>query len=563
MTTEFGSPKETPGVYVQELSAFPSAIVGVATAVPIFIGYTEFAGDPATGAALYNQPVAIASMADYARYFGGPAPQPYRIDPVPTPVPPGVTPDFAAYATSPNAGGGWSVASAGYLIAPAQAEPFLLYRQMQLFFANGGGNCFVVSAGSYWAGQLPVGAPNPQGWQPGSVTAAALSAALTAAGALKGPTMTVIPEACQLGAVDYATVATAMLDQAGSLQDRMAILDLPGCLSATTLDDLEAAQAQLWTALAPQANDASYGAVYAPAVNASLVQAGDLDFTRLASADNRLINDLLTTQAYQRFEPSPAQLASVQAMIAAAFPLPATLPKQNNPQYSGDAGGWPAGSDAAALNTALVNALPLYAQLLQLVAADINVQPVSGAIAGVWAQNDEINNVWNAPANIALASVLSPLCAINDAQQGAFNVPANGMAIDIIRAQVNRGNVVWGARTLDGNSNDYRYIQVRRTLIYVEQSIKAALRQFVFAANDSQTWTMVTALISNFLTQLWASGGLMGDKASDAFTVQCGLPATMTGQDVIDGNLIVAVTLQMTHPAEFILLTFRQEMQGS
>jgi uncharacterized protein len=118
--------------------------------------------------------------------------------------------------------------------------------------------------------------------------------------------------------------------------------------------------------------------------------------------------------------------------------------------------------------------------------------------------------------------------------------------------------VVWGARTLDGNSNDYRYIQVRRELIYIGQSIKAALQSFAFAPNDATTWATVSAAISSFLTGLWQQGGLMGDKASDAFQVQCGLGKTMTGQDILDGRLVVSATLAITHPAEFIVLTFEQ-----
>jgi phage tail sheath protein FI len=123
--------------------------------------------------------------------------------------------------------------------------------------------------------------------------------------------------------------------------------------------------------------------------------------------------------------------------------------------------------------------------------------------------------------------------------------------------------VVWGARTLDGNSNDFRYVQVRRTLIYVEQSIKAAIQPFVFAANDAGTWISVTSMISNFLTNLWQAGGLMGSKPNEAFSVSCGLGSTMSAQDVLNGYMIVAVSLSLIRPAEFIELTFTQTMQGS
>jgi phage tail sheath protein FI len=143
-----------------------------------------------------------------------------------------------------------------------------------------------------------------------------------------------------------------------------------------------------------------------------------------------------------------------------------------------------------------------------------------------------------------------------------MNVPLDGLAVNAIRLFAGRGVVVWGARTLDGNSRDYRYIQVRRTLIYIEQSIKAALTPFAFAPNTGTTWATVQTTISNFLTQLWQAGGLMGDKASDAFQVSVGLGKTMTADDVLNGYMVVSVTLQMIHPAEFIELTFKQQMQS-
>ncbi|AWK89884.1 hypothetical protein DEW08_28090 (plasmid) [Azospirillum thermophilum] len=216
----------------------------------------------------------------------------------------------------------------------------------------------------------------------------------------------------------------------------------------------------------------------------------------------------------------------------------------------------------ASLEQYLLNAVPLLGQVQQILVSKLNVAPPSGIMAGIWTQNDATRGVWNAPANLVLNEVIAPKVLLTDAEQGDYNVPLNGHAIDILRAMVNRGTVVWGARTLDGNSLDYRYIQVRRTLIYIEQSIKETLAGFVFAPNDAGTWATVTATISNFLTQFWQAGGLMGDKASDAFTVQCGVPNTMTGLDVLNGYMIVNVSVQLIHPAEFIELTFTQTMQG-
>ena len=97
---------------------------------------------------------------------------------------------------------------------------------------------------------------------------------------------------------------------------------------------------------------------------------------------------------------------------------------------------------------------------------------------------------------------------------------------------------------------------------FEQNTIKAALDRFVFAANDGNTWVSVTSMVSGFLQGLWSQGGLMGATAQEAFSVECGLGSTMTGQDVLEGYMIVQVTLQMIRPAEFIELTFKQKMEG-
>lgn len=579
--------RSTPNVYITEIDAFGTSIVGVPTGVPIFIGYTQFASDPTTGQSLYNKPVQISSMSEYANYFGGAAVQAFTISPPPPAPTTGsgtkavtVTPSFWANTTSTSGSTAPSTPPTPmlnpFMLAPVTVgAQFNLYWQLRLFYANGGGDCYIVSAGSYWTGENPLtaadaaalGAPTNKialGDPDNDPDAGGLLVGLNAAAYAKGPTMIVIPEGCQLynalaadPYADYGTLIGAMLGQAAQLQDRVAILDLPGCMGADNLQALEAAQDTLATELAPYIANASYGAAYGPALNTSIVSSSDILFTNLLSSDNSQINNILTTQATMLY--SGKQLISVQQAIAAAFPVSGGA---NTATASGDPGLVSVATSAGALSVdnLLLNTLPIFAQIEQLIANTMNVAPPSGAIAGVWNKSDVQTGVWNAPANIALASVVSPLYNMSDAEQGGFNVPTNGQAIDIIRAQPGRGNVVWGARTLDGNSQDYRYIQVRRTLIYIEQTIKLALQSYVFAANDALTWTNVTSSISAFLTGLWQQGGLMGAKSSDAFTVNCGLGATMTAQDVLNGYMVVAVTLQMIHPAEFIELTFTQTM---
>jgi len=148
-----------------------------------------------------------------------------------------------------------------------------------------------------------------------------------------------------------------------------------------------------------------------------------------------------------------------------------------------------------------------------------------------------LRGVWNAPANVTVSSVVNTTLPLSEKQHGELNAPLDGKAINTIRYVVNHGPTVWGARTLDGNSDDWRYLQVRRMMIYVEQSIKNALSQVVFAPNDGKTWVAVTSIISNFLTHLWNQGALLGAKAADAFSVQCGLGSTMTSQDVLEGYI--------------------------
>ena len=585
--------RKTPGVYITELDAFPPSIVGVATAVPIFIGYTETARDPATGKPVYLEAVSLTSMADYRSYFG--AAFDTRSVVAPAPVT-GFDFEALSWDGSANAPG-----SAGYIVAtsvtPAGAMAFVsqfnLFATIELFFANGGGNCIVISVANYWG---TTSATPPVGAAPVAISSSALMDGLAVSNATRGGTMLVVPDACMLVGTDakgnltypgYQAVTVEMLRQSGTLQDRVAILDLPGALVPAnwSADAMEQQAEAFYTAIAPAADWFSYGSAYGPALQSSLIASTDLAYPNLtgSTAGTVLMNNLLTTQAlslHTTYTGGPATITfpssftDVAAHIAAAFPVAGAVPVASDPaNVVGVAqdlavslpGAVAVPTDDAgitALNQYLLNALPLLANIQQILAGKLSVVPPSGAIAGAWSLNDSERGVWNAPANMALNQVVRPMVPINDMQQAGYNAPLNGNAIDILRSLVNRGTVIWGARTLDGNSNDYRYLQVRRSLIYIQQSIQQALVPFVFAANDGTTWATVTAMISNFLTQFWSAGGLMGDKASDAFSVQCGLGSTMTGEDILNGYMIVSVTLQMIHPAEFIELTFKQMMQG-
>ncbi len=190
--------------------------------------------------------------------------------------------------------------------------------------------------------------------------------------------------------------------------------------------------------------------------------------------------------------------------------------------------------------------------------------PASGAIAGIYARVDKDRGVWKAPANVGLSSTAAPSIRVTHQQQENLNVDATaGKSINVIRAFAGKGILVWGARTLAGNDNEWRYIPVRRLFIFVEESVKKASAFVVFEPNDANTWIRVKTMIENFLTGLWREGALAGAKPAEAFYVKVGLGETMTAQNILEGELIVEIGMAAVRPAEFIILKFSHKLQES
>jgi len=188
--------------------------------------------------------------------------------------------------------------------------------------------------------------------------------------------------------------------------------------------------------------------------------------------------------------------------------------------------------------------------------------PASSAIVGIYASVDESRGVWKAPANVNIDNATRPEYLITHDQQKDLNVDAlAGKSINVIRSFAGRGPaIVWGARTLAGNDNEWRYISVRRYFNMVEESTKNATEQFVFEPNDINTWVRVKSMISNYLTQQWKAGALQGASTKEAFFVHVGLDETMTYQDILEGRMIVEIGLAVVRPAEFIILRFMHKM---
>jgi hypothetical protein len=207
---------------------------------------------------------------------------------------------------------------------------------------------------------------------------------------------------------------------------------------------------------------------------------------------------------------------------------------------------------------------PTYGAVLDKISEKLNEVPPSGAMAGIYSMVDSTRGVWKAPANVSIAMVSKPSVNVSQVEQADLNVDViTGKSINVIREFPNVGTIVWGGRTLDGNSLDWRYINVRRTLMMIDQSLKLATRAYVFEPNDANTWVTVKSMISNFLTNLWKQGALAGATPEEAFDVQIGLGATMTPTDVLEGIMLISVKVAVVKPAEFIVITFQQKLQQS
>ena len=602
------TPYRTPGISVSEIPAFPPSVVGAPTAVPAFLGYTEKAVSDGVDVTL--QPILITSLADYKEVFGEPPAAAYTLT-----------------AAAAGAKADVTLGGAGYTLTPTPQSKLLLYRSLQLFYMNGGGLCYIVSVGSYTDAAKGVTTDALQAGldviaeQTGPTLLLAPDALLlpadtpavaplqtkpakTAGGTAPPPPAPAGPAGPPVSAA-YGTFAAAAVDQCATLTDRMAILDVygadqlaplgPGFSNhlATFIDGYRNSIATI------QPGQRGYAAAYFPFLATTLVSPSDIDFSAFdlsgaasvhpasvppsttpgaAKTDPKSSDDKPDAKhdpksdAASGSEPSATGaggLGVLQTALAAAADLVGDaaraqaikdkLVSRISPALATTAGL----AERRHLNQALLGALPELGQVYAAIAAHRSLMPPCGAVAGVFTSNDDARGVWEAPANLPLAGVIRPLTPISDFTQQDLNAPIEGLAINCIRSLPGRGHLIWGARTLDANSLDNRYVQVRRALIYIETSIREAMNRFVFEANVEQTWSSVTAMVGSFLNELWTRGGLMGAKATDAYTVQCGLGKTMVGDDVLQGRMIVDVTLTLVHPAEFISLRFKQQMSGA
>ncbi|MFT3795832.1 phage tail sheath family protein [Flavobacterium sp.] len=518
---------KSPGVYIDELNAFPNSIVPVATAVPAFIGYTPTA--VYEGKSYTNVAQKITSFAEFKAIYCFPDPPP--------PASPSkqYNPEYylVKQKSQPTKGDYMLIGDAYYSIVPDPNTIYYLYNSVRLFYENGGGDAYIVSVGGY-------GPPSKNPMNPGdqiinaNVQLTDLQNGLALLLNEQEPTMYICPEATLLSIDNNGTLMQEMLLQCNEMQTAIAIFDIIG---GRDPDPILYTNDILTFRNNTGVQGLKYGTAYYPFIGTTIMQNQDIDYTNLFGGDVKQLAALLDTPA----NPNPA-VAGIMANITNPA---STLSVQQN-------------------NSALINASKVYSQIVKHVLTDANVMPPSGAMAGVMATFDNELGVWHAPANTNIVGVASLPIRLSETQQGALNMDAvSGKSINAIRFFNGIGILIWGARTLDGNSDDWKYLPVRRTMTFLEQSCKLAAHAYVFEPNDKNTWEAVKAMIGNFLTSIWKEGGLQGASAAEAFSVSCGLGTTMTSEDLLMGFMKVTVKVAIVHPAEFIVLTFQQQMATS
>jgi phage tail sheath protein FI len=485
---------KTPGVYIVEKDAFPNAVVTVPTAVPAFIGYTQLTmrGDKS----IKHEPFRISSMLEFETIFG--LRHVTKFDVIETP-----SQEHADIVVADQ-----------YYDLRRVGQHYLLHQAMHMFYQNGGGDCYVVCAGSY----------------ADAIHKDDFLICMQALLKEQEPTLLVIPEAVSLSQAECYEVQQQMLLQCGVVsRSCFAILDVYNGFQSDN-DAIAAFRQNLSTQ-----EGGGFAAAYYPWINTTVVSQHDVSYVNLSVSGKQMMQTILRGAL-----PDTHTHAELLALINAI-----------NEEFD------------VSIDNALRISSPHYVAVIDAIKWHLNNLPPSSAIAGVYALVDAHSGVWQAPANVGLSAVTAPAVNITHDEQQHFNIAVDGKSVNAIRAFPGEGVLLWGARTLDGNSLDWRYINVRRTMMMLEQSISYAAKAFVFERNEAATWLTIKSMVQHFLTGIWKQGGLAGATPEDAFSVHCGLGNTMTAEDIIDGRLRLTVLVAVTRPAEFIEITVEQAMQSA
>lgn len=466
---------KVPGIYSTKKVVAPIGLDLENAAVPVFIGYTE--KDDSNG-----EMVLVYNLESFEETFGGPD---RRLS-----VSVASDSDYTVTTLNPN----------------AYALRHLMYYGMQLYFENGGGPCYIMSAGAY----PPISDVQFNG---DDFTNSQGTAPINRLEKLSGPNVIIAADLPKLGNPGKSVVSQALLAHCAKTQSRFAILD-PELLETGDNDTLN----DIVTAFESNVGmeNLQYGAAYYPWVQTDI----------------------------------PLSIATSDAEIVLKYP-------DTSVETLADAlanSGGPTDEEAAAIRS----------KIAEKEFGSINmVLPPSFAVAAVYTKTDSSRGAWKAPANESLTSVVQGAISLTEAERGNLNVPQSGKAINTLKPINGRGMVIWGARTLAGNSNEWRYVPVRRLFIAVEQTVKAYVQGKVFETNDAAVWQALKNGVNGYLNSLWRRGAFAGNTPEESYFVQVGLGETMTNEDILNGRMIVNIGLAVARPAEFIEVTVIERIQST
>lgn len=490
----------TPGVYVQEIPSLPPSVAEVETAIPAFIGYTEKADQVAPGD-IIMMANKINSLSEYVTFYGGP---------------PQEANDSVTIDVKDHGGNQFDIAAK---TDATKLSKFNLYYSVKHFYDNGGGTCYIVSVGKY----------KGEGDNVNAISKDSLLAGLNVVKDVDEVTLLVIPESVKLDEIpnpvpadwspgNYKAVVNAMILQAADLMDRFALVDPFQVTPKNAADpngDIDG-DVKIIRDASLSTTENSFAAAYYP----NLVTTYGLTF----DVGNLTVTSYVLDGST---EPDPGHVTGKKLSEL--------------------------GQGSLLYNKIVGELQNLYVTL-----------PPSGAIAGLYTRIDNAKGVWKAPANESLVAVVKPDLAISSREQENLNIDAvSGKSINAIRSFPGFGTLVWGARTLNGNDNEWKYISVRRFFNMVEESVKNSSHWAVFEPNTISTWVKMQAMIENYLFLKWREGALAGSKPEQAYYVRVGLGTTMNSVDILEGRMNVEIGMAVARPAEFIVLKFTQLMQQS
>jgi len=554
-----------PGVYVQELPSLVHSITPAPTSVAVFVGYTHpFATPPGN----YLSAIQLFSFADYQANFGGFFYSPWL-------------PDYVGQA---------------------------VYQ----FFLNGGQTCYVVGlpAKEYYEGGQPI----PPSLGPVEVTAATIAIAsgagritFTATQPVGTPAIAATSSSPATPAVGIQMQVVISNVQSSTPSNPNDTADIVISYGSTVETYRKVQISKLAPTSPPQPPSplqnsglvtvsvsnpppaeyptagSPYSLAYEVAPSEGWTVINALDFAPVfadnASLDKVPVFNLLATPGITASGVTSEAVAYCERKRAFYImdtpspslpPPPLTTPPTAPAPLLPDPT-WNVNSLVGSAPTILsedfpvsVNAAIYYPWLVTTdpVTGAPSTAPPSGFVAGMYGQEDSARGVWKSPAGTETSLLgttgVDPNGLMNDPQQGVLN--AN--ALDCIRQFPGIGTVIFGARTTAGaaantSQQQWRYVAVRRTALFIEQTLYANLTWAVFEGNATPLWSALTQEVTAFMLSLFRQGAFAGDTPSQAFFVQCDATTT-TPADVANGVVNVLVGFAPLVPAEFVVVQIAQ-----